>query len=240
MSICLAGHDSITMRPPGEHLLDCVIEILRIPLCVYFRDLISILELPEGGPGFVILIKKFAKISILVTVQPIVLIEELDDGKVFVPRVLVERLQCLQRVAHCIKVHIIWGEALLDLLINVHIPDILEHGSVEVRQRIPAVIYVPLFLLLLRWLLILMLMLMLVIAKIRPNWLSDQYLPEVSKALTSIISETCLPVKAHRNDLLEECTLVGGAIFLHSIQGHFFTLAPEGLPPVTKLIAEHE
>ena len=138
MSVCLAGHDCVTLRPPIKYLLDRGVDFLSVPLRIYFKDLVGLLELPERGPGLCILVKQFGDILILVTIPPVVLVEELDDGKVFVPRGLVEGLHCLQRVAHRIEVHIVGGETLLELLIDVHIPDPLEHGSVEVRQRIPA------------------------------------------------------------------------------------------------------
>ena len=95
VSICLACHDSVTVRPPVEHLLDRGVDFLSVPLRVYLKDLVGLLEIPEGDPGLCILVKQFGNILILVTVHPIVLVEELDDGKVFVPRVLVEGLERL-------------------------------------------------------------------------------------------------------------------------------------------------
>jgi len=163
-----------------------------------------------------------------VAVHPVVLVEKLDDCKVFVPRVLVEGLQCLYGHAHCLEVNIVGDKALLHLLVDVFVPDPLEHSCVEVCQWIPTIIVVLIFLTLLP-------LLLAVMTNIRPDRLSDQYFPEVSKTLSSIVTVASLPVEAHGHNLLEKVALVSLAFPVHYTEGNFVTLIPERLPPVVKL-----
>ena len=69
--------------------------------------------------------------------HPVELVEELHDREIFVPRVLVEGRKRLESLAHRLEVHVVGDEAILDLVVEVHLPDLLKEPAVEVAERVP-------------------------------------------------------------------------------------------------------
>ena len=104
-------------------------------------------------------------------------------------------------------------------------PDTFENCGVKVCKWVSIIVWA------------LLVVILKLVTMVSPRRLTNEDLPEVSKAFAGVKAVTRLPVEAHGDDLLQELALVGSAIRLVDSEGDIVTLAPKILPPVVELMA---
>ena len=89
VSISFACHDIVTLFPAPDDGPDSTVKFIFEIFRVRVSDLVGVCLVPELFPFGFIFLEQVSKALILMTVNPIVLVEHLDNCLIFLPRVAI-------------------------------------------------------------------------------------------------------------------------------------------------------
>ena len=220
---CLVGIPDCPARPESDYGF---LDVCCVTFLVALEDGLGELVGPEFRPPGAILLDSLGQVFDLSAGGPVVVVEGFIDAQVFVEGGLVIILQSCDNPLPSLDLETVLDEALLDILEEVHLPDLLNLSGVEVGQLVSLVglglgLTISVFI-----------DAVVGLKLIDPLWCPKHDLPQVSEALASVVVVPGLPVETHGQLVLHHLQLVLGLVLRDNIVAEVLVvLAPEAIPP---------